>query len=96
MSQSSVGLMISLSFWSIILLGLALFLYNLGVLAYEGVVGKVGIALSFYSGPSGREYTFFWVRGFCVLGWGFLHWGLGVLRFGLGVYLFVFIVRLGG
>ena len=70
MSQSSIGLAISLSFWSIILLELALFLYNLGVLAYEGVVGKVGIALSFYSGPSGREYTFFWVRGFCVFGLG--------------------------
>ena len=67
MSQSSVGLAISLGFWSIILLELALFLYNLGVLAYEGVVGKVGIALSFYSGPSGREYTFFWVGGFGLL-----------------------------
>ena len=77
MSQSSVGLAISLNFWSIILLGLALFLYNLGVLAYEGVVGKVGSALSFTRGPSGREYTFFWdggfllfwVGGFCVFFW---------------------------
>ena len=74
MSQSSLGLAISLNFWSIILLGLALFLYNLGVLAYEGVVGKVGSALSFYSGSLrqrvylflGRGVLLFWVGGFCV------------------------------
>ena len=65
MSQSWVGLGTSLNFWSIILLGLALFLYNLGVLAYEGVVGKVGSALSFYSG-------FLRQRLYLLLGWGVL------------------------
>ena len=55
------------------------------MLAYEGVVGKVGVALSFYSGPSGREYTFFWVRGFCVFGLGvFTFLGWGFLRFWAG------------
>ena len=69
-----MGVATSLNFWSIILLGLALFLYNLGVLAYEGVVGKVGSALSFYSGSLrqrvylllGRGVFAFWVGGFCI------------------------------
>ena len=57
-------------------------MYNWGLLAYEGVVGKVGSALSFfYRGPSSREYTPLF------LGWGFaafLGWGFFLQRFGMG------------
>ena len=74
---------------SFILLGLVLFVYNWGVLACEGVIGKVGVALSFVLRVRlGRECTFFW---FC---WGVSNFG--VLLRGLGFYLFVFVCLLGG
>ena len=54
---------------SFILLGLALFVYNWGVLAYKGVIGKVGVALSFVLRVRlGRECT---VVGGCQIFWGF-------------------------
>ena len=65
-------------------MGLALFMYNWGLLAYEGVVGKVGSALSFFIGvPQAESIPFFWD--------GFLQ------RFGMGfcsVLLVIFIKAL--
>ena len=78
--------------WIIILLGLALFLYNLGVLAYEQMI-RLGSALSLYSRfLRQRLYLFFGTGGFVFLGqelapffWlGVLHLGLGVSAFFVG------------
>ena len=64
-------------------------MYNWGVLAYKGVIGKVGIALSFVLRVRlGRECT--------VVG-GYQTFGVSIR--GLGVYLFVvasFVFFLGG
>ena len=50
-------------------------MYNWGLLAYEGVVGKVGSALSFFIGvPQAESIPLF-------LGWGFAaFFGMGVLQ----------------
>ena len=63
-------------------------MYNWGVLAYERVVGKVGSALSFYSGSLRQRvylllgqgfFCAFWDGGFVLLGRG------GFALFGMGV-----------
>ena len=67
-------------------------MYNWGVLAYEGVVGKVGIALSFYVRVLlGRECIFSFIDiVFCFI------WGVSVLVMFMGIgVLFLFVCLWG-